>query len=277
MFIPKLDLQFFSEPDVPEVDVPVVDEDIDDSLIIDDEEVEDVEPEDEELDEVPDDEDVPEEVTDEPEDDLTDRPRFDAKQQKEVDRIIKARLERQETSMLKGLRDVAGTDLEMEEVTSAARLWGLLKTNPELSNVIDRVIDHHLKNGTAKAPTETVSNSKEAELEVKEAVLDLKLQDKTFLKHSDKILEWAENEGFEINSAKSLKLAYMAWKGSQGKIVEATKKLQEQKRQATKKAVQKKATVQSGKSGKQKGKLDFTKMNDADILSSEGLSLFVED
>lgn len=205
------------------------------------------------------------------------RPRFDSNQQKEVDRILKTRLERQEASMLRNFKEVAGVDIEKEELTSATRLWGLLKTNPELSGEIDKVIDQHLREGKAKPPSHREVSSREAELDFKEAVLDMKSEDKLFSKHSDKILDWAENEGFEVHNAKTLKLAYMAWKGSQGSILEATKKLNEEKKKSERRQIQKKATVQSSKPGKQKAKLDFSKMSDADIIANEGLSLFTDD
>lgn len=257
------------EDDVVDDDIPLDDEDVEDEDDVED----DIEDGDEDTDETDETDDENVDVDDTTESEI----KFDAKQQKELNRIIKSRLERHESKLIKSLQDVAGTNLDMNEVSSASRLWGLLKENPELSKAIDQVIDQHLTTGKAKIPTEKTVSTKEIELDKKEAILDLKISDKLFSKNSDKILNWAEEQGFEVTNKKSLQLAYLAWKGSQGKVIQATQKLNEQKKQATKKAVRQKAAVQSGKSSKSKGKLDYARLSDSDVLASEGLSLFTED
>ena len=205
------------------------------------------------------------------------KPVFDKTQQAEVNKIIKARLERQEAKLLNDLKSVAGTDLDATEISSSARLWGLLKANPDLSKAIDQVIDQHMREGKARAPEQRNVQSKEVELNRKEAILDLKISDKTFNKNANKILSWADEQGFEVSDPKSLNMAYLAWKGSQGKVLEATRKLQEQRRQSEKKTVRQKASVQSSKSGKRKAPTDYSKMSDADVLASSGLRLFTDD
>lgn len=289
MFIKKLNLQLFNDKpatllndnyeDVVVDDVPEEDN-VDDANDVDEtEELEDdvVDEEDDVEDEDIDTEEEQEEGVEESVDDNDTSVKFDKTQQKALNRIVQQRLERHESKLLKGFSDVAGTELSIEEVSSASRLWGLLKVNPDLSRVIDQVIDRHLQAGKAVVPENRQTSTKEAELEFKEAILDLKLADKNFNKNSDKILKWAEDQGFEVFNKKSLELAYMAWKGSQAKVVQATQKLQEQKKQATKKAVRQKAAVQSGKSAKSKGKVDYSKLSDRDVLASEGLNLFVDD
>ena len=288
MFIKKLNLQLFNDKpatllddnyeDVVVDDVPEGD-DIDDVNDVDDvEELEDdVVDEDDVEDEDIDTEEEQEDGVEESVDDNDTSVKFDKTQQKALNRIVQQRLERHESKLLKEFSDVAGAELSIEEVGSASRLWGLLKVNPDLSRVIDQVIDRHLQAGKAVVPENRQTSTKEAELEIKEAILDLKLADKNFNKNSDKIVKWAEDQGFEVFNKKSLELAYMAWKGSQAKVVQATQKLQEQKKQATKKAVRQKAAVQSGKSAKSKGKVDYSKLSDKDVLASEGLNLFVDD
>ncbi len=276
----KLNLQLFAGTvlgdnyeDVPVEDVDDVVDDVteeveDDTEDVTEEEIDDVE---EEIDTEEDD--VEEEEIEEEEK----QPLFDKKQQKELDKIVKSRLDRQEGKLLKDLCQAAGTDLSKAEVSNAATLWGLLKLNPDLSRTIDKLIDQQVASGQIQTPEVNSTSTKEAELDMKEAILDLKLSDKTFNKHSDKIITWAENQGFEVTNKKSLKLAYMAWKGSQEKIIATTKKVGEQKKQATKQAVRQKAKVQSGKSSKSKGKLDYARLSDADVLATEGLSLFIDD
>ena len=281
MIFEKLKLQLFNEKPATLLDDNY--EDVIDDVQEDD--VEDVEDEDVEDEDVADDdiedEDIDtEEEIEEVEDSVDDNDtsvKFDKSQQKALNRIVQQRLDRHEGKLLKEFSDVAGTDLSVDEVGSASRLWGLLKTNPGLSQAIDQVIDQHLRSGKATPPEAKQTSTKEAELEIKEAVLDLKLADKNFNKNSDKILKWAEDQGFDVVNKKSLKLAYMAWKGSQAKVVQATQKIQEQKKQATKKAVRQKAAVQGGKSSKSKGKVNYARLSDSDVLASEGLSLFVDD
>lgn len=276
----RLNLQLFNEKPATLLDdsyEDVIVEEIEDDSV---EEVEDevVDEEDDVEDEdIDTEEEIEEDVEENSVDDNDTSVKFDKTQQKALNRIVQQRLERQEGKLLKEFSDVAGTDLNIEEVGSASRLWGLLKTNPDLSRAIDQVIDQHLRSGKAVVPETKQTSTKEVELEVKEAILDLKLADKNFNKNSDKILRWAEDQGFDVVSKKSLQLAYMAWKGSQAKVVQATQKIQEQKKQATKKAVRQKAAVQGGKSSKSKGKVDYARLSDSDVLASEGLSLFTED
>ena len=205
---------------------------------------------------------------------------FDKKQQAEVNSIIKTRLERQEAKLVKDLSKAAGVEIVREELAPATRLWGLLKANPELSRDIDVLIAASLAEGKSTAP-DAASNSADAitqRLELKEAILDLKASDTLFQKNADKILTWAENEGYEVNSAKTLKLAVLAWKGSQGKVAEVIQKSTAQRKQTSKQLMQKRATVQSTKAGQvHSGKSDYGKMTDADLLASEGLSLFTPD
>jgi len=277
----SLNLQLFAEKQATLLDDNY--EDVVTEDVIEDEETTDDDVEDEDVEDDTTDEDVDTDDTEDDEEDVdvddttVEETKFDVKQQKELNRIIKSRLERQEGKLIKSLQDVAGTDISMAEVTNASRLWGLLKENPDLSRAIDQVIDQHLRNGKAIAPTEKTVSTKEAELDKKEAILDLKLSDKTFNKNADKILNWAEEQGFDVANKKSLKLAFMAWRGSQGSLLQATQKLNEQKKQATKQATKQKAKVQSGKSSKSKGNVDYARLSDADVLASEGLSLFMED
>ena len=107
-------------------------------------------------------------------------------------------------------------------------------------------------------------------------MLDLKASDPFFTKHSKKILEWAEDEGFEIYDAKSLKRAYLAYKGSQGVLDKADEEYHKQ-RQKSKTDARKKAKVAtSKKGGSPKKAQDFRNMSDADILAASGLKLFTD-
>lgn len=220
-----------------------------------------------------------EESTDEPEDE--DAPvEFDKKQQAEVNKLIKARLDRQETKLVKDLSKFSGVELSKEELPPAARLWGLLKANPQLSRDVDSLIGLSITEGNAKAPIseDNTADAITQRLELKEAILDLRAADPTFSKNADKVLAWAEKEGYEIANAKTLKLAVLAWKGSQGKVTEVVQKATAQRKQEVKKTLQKRATVQSTKTGNTAAaKVDYRKMSDRAVLQTEGLSLFTDD
>lgn len=280
----RFNLQLFAEQDV---DIPEG-SDVGDAP---DSDVDDVEYEDEGEDDLSDDEDdadglIDPDVEDEDAEDLPEAnatkteektPLFDKKQQEAVNKVVEARLERQESKFIKDLSKMAGTEIELSEVQTASKLWGLLKTNPELSQAIDGVIDHYLSNGKAKAPTELNQMSKEQAFALKEAVLDLKIADRVFNKHADKILTWADDNGIDVTSPKELKLAYMAWKGSQAPLIEATKKVSEQKKTAVKTEIKKRAVVQSGKSAIKGTRVDYGKMTDTAILAHTGMKLFTDD
>ena len=209
---------------------------------------------------------------------------FNEKQQEEVNRIIKARLERHEEKLVNDLvgelTQVAGVEIQYNELSGAAKLWGLLKSNPKLSYAVEGLIQTAFQRGDAAAPElESQSlSSKEQELAFKESVLNLKISDTTFQKNADKILAWADNEGYVVNDDKSLKMAYLAWKGSQGAVAQAVQKATAKRKQETKKVMQQKATVQSTKNGASRSKApSYGKMSDSAVLANEGLSLFTDD
>ena len=218
------------------------------------------------------------ELGDNPEDDAPKQKqsKFTAEQQKVIDKIVQSRLDRKDAQFVKQISAVAGTNLEMHEVTHSAKLWGLLKANPQLSEAVDALISAQLNSGRAR---ELVNADLERQqtMEVKEAVLDLKLADRTFRKYADNIIEWADEQGYPVNSEKTLRLAYMAWKGSKEGVLATAKQQSEQRRKASKDAVRQRAGAQSGNSPKSYGRTDFTKMSDKDVLSRSGMKLFTDE
>lgn len=285
----NFDLQRFADVDDRPEDTSVVyDNDVDEGGgdgedVIEDsfEDVEDVE------DVVEDVED--EEGEDESEDDKDDAPPkksskdkndksvFTKEQQKIVDEIVQSRLDRMEKQYMKQVREAAGVEVSRQEVLDALNLWGFLKLNPRLSKDLQSRIDAFIESGDYVAQKRSGRNSKEDELNKREAVLDLRASDSFFAKHSKKILEWAEDEGFEIYDAKSLRRAYLAYKGSQGVLDKADEEYHKQ-RQKSKADARKRAKVAtSKKGGSPKKAQDFKNMSDADILAASGLKLFTDD
>lgn len=280
----NFDLQRFADVDDKPEDTSVVyDDDVDEGggdgedVIEDDsedvEDVEDVEDEEGEDESEDDKDDAPPKKSSK---DKDDKSVFTKEQQKIVDDIVQSRLDRMEKQYTQQAREAAGVEVSRQEVFDALNLWGFLKLNPRLSKDVQSQIDAFIESGKYVAQKRSGRNSKEDELNKREAVLDLKASDPFFTKHSKKILEWAEDEGFEIYDAKSLKRAYLAYKGSQGVLDKADEEYHKQ-RQKSKTDARKKAKVAtSKKGGSPKKAQDFKKMSDADILAASGLKLFTD-
>jgi hypothetical protein len=252
--------------------------DDDDSVVT--EEVEDAE----ESEEVEDgDSEESEEGAEETEEDSDAPVEFTEKQQEIIDNLIKTRLERQEATIRKEFQKTldaaAGVKLEGDDNTRAARLWGFLKVNPAVSRVVQQAIDGFVAREKVVEPAQR-SNEKELALSRREAILDLKSEDTYFSKYSARILEWADEEEFDVHDTKSLKRAYMAFKGSdEGKLLQADEEL---KRSRTSKKTQQKpktkVAMKPSSGGKSQAKnLDYKKMSARDILVSEGINLFTDD
>lgn len=280
----NFDLQRFADVDDKPEDTSVVhDDDVDEGggdgedVIEDDsedvEDVEDVEDEEGEDESEDDKDDAPPKKSSK---DKDDKSVFTKEQQKIVDDIVQSRLDRMEKQYTQQAREAAGVEVSRQEVFDALNLWGFLKLNPRLSKDLQSQIDAFIESGNYVAQKRSGRNSKEDELNKREAVLDLKASDPFFTKHSKKILEWAEDEGFEIYDAKSLKRAYLAYKGSQGVLDKADEEYHKQ-RQKSKTDARKRAKVAtSKKGGSPKKAQDFKKMSDADILAASGLKLFTD-
>jgi len=280
----NFDLQRFADVDDKPEDTSVVhDDDVDEGggdvedVIEDDsedvEDVEDVEDEEGEDESEDDKDDAPPKKSSK---DKDDKSVFTKEQQKIVDDIVQSRLDRMEKQYTQQAREAAGVEVSRQEIFDALNLWGFLKLNPRLSKDLQSQIDAFIESGNYVAQKRSGRNSKEDELNKREAVLDLKASDPFFTKHSKKILEWAEDEGFEIYDAKSLKRAYLAYKGSQGVLDKADEEYHKQ-RQKSKTDARKRAKVAtSKKGGSPKKAQDFRNMSDADILTASGLKLFTD-
>lgn len=217
---------------------------------------------------------------DNPSDDGVHTPLFTKEQQTKVNEIVQARLDRQEKSLISKLTDASGVDMEgIGEIQKAAELWGLLKSNSSLSAEVNQAINKALQEGKARIPEKKSSqvDNRMVEINKREAILDMKSSDTVFARHSKEVLSWAEQEGFEISDEKSLKHAYLAWKGVNASKLAQAKKTVADKKKSDKATVKQKASVQKGTSKRTSSKTNSRSMSDLDILSSEGLSLFIDD
>jgi hypothetical protein len=245
------------------------------------EEVDGVEEVDEDVDDAEDDvDDVDtEEEAESSEDDVEDEEaevKFDVHQQKKVNDIVQKRLLRNDEKIAKELESVAGTELNVKggEHLEAIKLWGFMKLNPELSGQIQGLIDTYIGKGNYVQP-DSKQPTREQALELKEARLDLKASDRLYAKNEKNILDWAEENDIDVTNAKTLKLAYKAWKGENLNVQKANEQLKEQRK--TQKKTNRRSAVLEGGKGRKSATPDYSKMSERDILHADGLSLFTED
>lgn len=196
-----------------------------------------------------------------------------------VDKIVERRLHRDRRAREKEFSQVAGMRLSNEDVKRAARLWGFLAKNPDLNARVHQIFQEYESSGRVRHDSyfDDVLSERERELELREAIIDLRARDKVFRNHETEIMEWAEINGYDIEDERTLRLAVMAWKGENMNrfVSDAQKKAQEK---AIKRAKQKRdAKLLPGKGVRKQQKLDYSKMTPEEILRAEGLSLFISD
>lgn len=284
----RMNIQLFNDLDVESDDLDIIedDEDFDNEDVTNEEEKEDEElgddgdneEEDVEEDDSPENPvEGDEDSTEDSEEDSDDDIRFNDKQQQLVDEIVKKRIAREERKLMRQLQEAAGVDIDTKqgEHLEAISLWGFLKSNPELSAAVQQAIDGYIQEGKAKIPEK--KPSVDNELELREAIIDFKEENSTFRKNHKQILEWAEDEGFDVKDKKSLKLAFLAWQGANAKKQLAETELKVQRKIKEKSKKKRKAALQgSRKSGKAKT-IDYLNASDQDILAHEGVSLFIDE
>lgn len=196
-----------------------------------------------------------------------------------VDKIVERRLHRDRRAREKEFSQVAGMRLSNEDVKKAARLWGFLAKNPDLNARVHQIFQEYESSGRIRHDSyyDDALSERERELELREAIVDLRARDKVFRNHETEIMEWAEINGYDIEDERTLRLAVMAWKGENMNrfVSDAQKKAQEK---AIKRAKQKRdAKLLPGKGVRKQQKLDYSKMTPEEILRAEGLSLFISD
>lgn len=196
-----------------------------------------------------------------------------------VDKIVERRLHRDRRAREKEFSQVAGMRLSNEDVKRAARLWGFLAKNPDLNARVHQIFQEYESSGRIRHDSyyDDALSERERELELREAIIDLRARDKVFRNHETEIMEWAEINGYDIEDERTLRLAVMAWKGENMNrfVSDAQKKAQEK---AIKRAKQKRdAKLLPGKGVRKQQKLDYSKMTPEEILRAEGLSLFISD
>lgn len=240
----------------------------------------------EEVEEVvaPDEEEVAEEVEESTEDESTEETTETAKpetksyrSQEEFDRALQARLAREKRKMERELIQHAGTELTSTEVPEAVRLWGFLKQHPELSKRVSEVINGSPQARQQPQPQGNYFKQQLQEIELKEAVMDLKAEDAIFRKHEREIEDWVDEQGIQVTDAKSLKVAYLAWKGQNYRKDAADTELAVQRKMQDNLRKKKNASVLPAKAQKATASLDYSKLSPQDILKAEGLSLFKEE
>ena len=132
-----------------------------------------------------------------------------------VDKIVERRLQRDRRAREKEFSQVAGMRLSNEDVKKAARLWGFLAKNPDLNARVHQIFQEYESSGRIRHDSyyDDALSERERELELREAIIDLRARDKVFRNHETEIMEWAEINGYDIEDERTLRLAVMAWKG----------------------------------------------------------------
>lgn len=298
---------FVDEPDPPvESTVEVTDEEEAEGLYIDDEDEEeldtieepdedteeesDEEPSESETDSETSEEESGEEQEDEPldeeavednqEEGTDDRVTFSPEQQKKFNEAIQARLARQKRSLRKETELLAGTKMTEEDVENSAKLYGMLKQNPELSDQIRDLINAEYKAGNIKlnSTAETKAEAKLRALEAKEVIIDMKDSDPLFKRYFDDIEAYADVEDLSLDDERSIELAYKLWKADNAELILNYRTAAQKRRQEVQTKKKKAAKKTTRKSPKPAPKpKDYTKMSDAELLRTEGLSLTVAD
>jgi hypothetical protein len=201
--------------------------------------------------------------------------KFTQAQRAAINSIVAKRVSRLERVQNDKLQEAAGIDVSQEEVVNAMGLWGYLKANPEVSQLVDETIKAFASENEVIEPKQA---KQQASLALKEAVLDLRTTDDTFNEYYQDVLDWAHEEGLDVKNTKSLSLAFRAWKADNLKFKQATKKVNTSVAKKKPASVEKEAPqVISGKRGVEKKAVDYSKMSAEEILKHEGLSLFTDD
>lgn len=195
--------------------------------------------------------------------------------QAHVDSIIEGRIARAERRFNDRLIETAGVELTHDEPIEAVKLWGFLKTNPQLSQEVQHMIDTFIQSGQASVLQPIDTRGKE--LAKREAIFDLREKDAGFAKNSKDVLDWAEDNGFRVTDAKTLNVAYLAWKGANATQQLAQAQLEGQRKAQQKAQDKKQAGLERGKGGITGKYADYTKMSVKEILAAEGLSLIIDE
>lgn len=299
------------DPDGEDIDTDLDDDTADDDL--DDADLEDDEDEEESDDQGDDGEDDEEDEEDEDSEgpqDKTPKAKGDESEAKEklipqskVQAQIKDRLARQarsfqrkikeleeELERVKGktfddLRDAAGVDIDEDEAVDALKFWAYLKANPDHAAAFNRYLQANpWKNHPVVTKSyrnrdvdpEDLEKRLEEKLEYRETLRELR-QDPIFKKYEAQIMEYAEDEGFDISTAKGLRQAFKAWRGENLRLIAAEARRQGVKEAKTSKAKAKNATLIKASGGRLTVKGDPSKMSDLEFLRRHGLSLFTDD
>ena len=120
-------------------------------------------------------------------------------------------------------------------------------------------------------------NNLDAKIELKETQLDLRYSDPVFKKYEKQVMEYAEDEGLDVNNAKTLKLAYRAWKGENSRLLLAEAEQKGQKKATKDAQVKKSAALAGGRTPVKANPMDYRKASDKEILDNLGLKLFVDE
>ncbi|MDI3298378.1 MAG: hypothetical protein QJR08_04320 [Bacillota bacterium] len=187
--------------------------------------------------------------------------------QEDIDRIISRRLaeEREKGAKL-------GPD-EQELLD----IWRQVREHPDAEAIRaewQEALNRYLQVDPAEAAARKVDEvAKSTELRLAE--MELRLTDPVFKEHEQEIKEWARSSGLRIRTAQDLRLAMLAWQGTQLPKLQAD--LEVRIRKAVEEQLRQKqaATLPTGGSA-QTPPVNPKEMSDVEWLRSQGLNPFRE-
>jgi len=197
-----------------------------------------------------------------------------------VERTIEKRLQRDRRVREREFSEAAGVPMTHEDAKKASALWGFLIQHPEINEALGQLVEQGMASGRIRVNQQAEPSpieERQKALDLKEAVIDLRAQDSVFRANEANIMEWAEINDYEIDDPKSLKLAYLAWKGENAGLVSAKTAAEKAEREAAAQKAKEDAQLLPGRGVRSRKSIDYKTASVEEILKAEGLSLFTEE
>lgn len=198
-------------------------------------------------------------------------------------KTLEAELDKVKGQTLDDIQAKAGVSMDADEVVKAVQFWAYLQANPRHSAAWNAFLQANpwehkpeFKPRSKQVDPEDLEAKLEAKLEYRETLRDLR-SDPIFKKYESRIREYAEDEGFDITTARGLKQAFKAWRGENLRLIAANARREGQRDAKVSKEKAKKAALTKASGGRGSVKGDVSKMSDMEFLRKQGIPLFTDD
>lgn len=195
-----------------------------------------------------------------------------------AEKLVEKRLQRDRAVREQEFSQAAGIRMTHEDAKKASALWGFLLANPEINEALGKMVEQgRAQGGLREVPQASPVDERQKALDLKEAVLDLRLKDSIFRDNERDILEWAEINDYEIDDPRTLRLAVLAWKGENIALVTAKTSADKAVKEAAAQKAKDDAQLLPGRGTRSQKPVDYKNASAKDILKAENLSLFTND